>query len=74
MEPIKLHGYWRSAPGLAVALRWKRSCGTALFRSRCAGSTSVVNAKEIGDLDEDGAALGDIADPPFSRIRTYSGV
>ena len=42
----------------------------AVFRSRCAGSTWVVNAKEIGDLDRDGAALGEIADPPSTRLRS----
>ena len=51
---------------------WKRSRGTAPFRSRCKGSTWVVNAKEIGDLDRGGAALGEIADPPSTRIRSSS--
>jgi hypothetical protein len=38
------------------------------FRSPWARSTGVANAKKIGDLDRNAAALTEIVDQPFLRI------
>jgi hypothetical protein len=37
------------------------------------GIDRPVNAKEIGDMNRDGAALAEIAAPPFSTIRSTLG-